>query len=130
MQLNHAFGIHVIITTHSPFLLSDIPLENILSLEDGEPKKMELRNTFCANVYDLLNNPFFMHQFIGDFASEKLDQLIEEVNKDGDLDETSYENLLAKVEMIGDDFIHDRLMDKLAERYSRLALLRYRERQL
>ena len=71
-----------------------------------------------------------MHQFIGDFASEKLDQLIEEVNQDGDLDETSYEKLLAKVEMIGDDFIHDRLMDKLAERYSRLALLRYRERQL
>lgn len=130
MQLNHAFGIHVIITTHSPFLLSDIPLENILSLDDGEPKKMALRNTFCANVYDLLNNPFFMQQFIGDFASEKLDKLVEEVNQEGGLDEAAYENLKAKVEMIGDDFVHDRLLEKLSERYSKLAILRNREREL
>lgn len=130
MQLNRAFGIHIIITTHSPFLLSDIPLANILSLEDGKPKKMELRNTFCANVYDLLNNPFFMHQFIGDFASEKLDKLIEEVNQEGGLDEVVYDSLKAKVEMIGDDFIHERLLEKLAERYSKLAILRNREREL
>ena len=130
MQLNHAFGIHVIITTHSPFLLSDIPLDNILSLDDGYPKKMALRNTFCANVYDLLNNPFFMQQFIGDFASEKLDRLVEEVNKEGALDDTAYVSLKDRVEMIGDDFIHDRLLEKLAERYSKLAMLRNREREL
>lgn len=130
MQLNQRFGIHVIITTHSPFLLSDIPIDNILSLENGEPKKMNLRNTFCANVYDLLNNPFFMDQFIGDFASDKLDNLIEEVNKDGVLDKATYEELYARAEMIGDDFIHDQLMDQLALRYSRIEQLRNRERQL
>ena len=130
MGLNHAFGIHVIITTHSPFLLSDIPLDNILSLENGKPKKMELRNTFCANVYDLLNNPFFMHQFMGDFASEKLDRLIADVNRDGELDGASYKELMDRVEMIGDDFIHDQLLSRLAIRYSRVAQLRNREREL
>ena len=130
MELNQKFGIHVIITTHSPFLLSDIPLDNILSLEDGKPKKMELRNTFCANVYDLLNNPFFMHQFMGDLASEKLDRLIVDVNQEGDLDDATYKALVDRVEMIGDDFIHDQLLAKLALRYSRVAQLRNREREL
>lgn len=130
MQLNHAFGIHIIITTHSPFLLSDMPLANILSLEDGKPKIMGMRNTFCANVYDLLNNPFFMHQFIGDFASERLDQLIVEVNRENELDESEYDRLVTKVELIGDNFIHDRLLEKLAERYSKVAQLRNREREL
>lgn len=130
MDLNHRFGIHIIITTHSPFLLSDIPLDNILSLEDGKPKKIELRNTFCANVYDLLNNPFFMHQFMGDLASEKLDRLIEDVNQEGDLDEASYKRLANRVEMIGDDFIHDHLLAKLAMRYSRIEQLRNQEREL
>lgn len=130
MQLNRGIGIHVIITTHSPFLLSDIPLANILSLEDGESKNMSLRNTFCANVYDLLNNPFFMHQFMGDFASGKLDKLIEEVNQEGPLEEAEYKKLAARVEMIGDDFIHDCLLENLAKRYSRLAILRNREREL
>lgn len=130
MGLNQNFGIHVIITTHSPFLLSDIPLDNILSIEDGKPKKMVLRNTFGANVYDLLNNPFFMHQFMGDLASEKLDRLIEDVNQEGALDEDSYKALVDRVEMIGDDFIHDQLLAKLAKRFSRMAQLRNREREL
>ena len=130
MGLNHAFGIHVIITTHSPFLLSDIPLDNILSLENGKPKKMELRNTFCANVYDLLNNPFFMNQFIGDFASDKLDGLIEDVNRDGILDKATYDKLYARVEMIGDDFIYEQLMEQLALRCPRIEQLKNRERQL
>ena len=71
-----------------------------------------------------------MNQFIGDLASEKLDQLIEEVNKDGDLDEASYKVLVDKVELIGDDFIHDLLLSKLAMKYSRAAQLRNREREL
>lgn len=130
MGLNNRFGIHIIITTHSPFLLSDIPLDNILSLEDGKPKKLELRNTFCANVYDLLNNPFFMHQFMGDLASDKLDRLIEDVNQIDSLDEASYKALVDRVEMIGDDFIHDQLLVRLAMRFSRAAQLRNREREL
>lgn len=130
MRLNHAFGIHIIMTTHSPFLLSDIPLCNILSLEDGMPRKMELRNTFCANVYDLLNNPFFMHQFIGDFASDKLDDLIVDVNNNDPLGENAYNALLARVEMIGDDFIHEQLLKRLAFRNSRMAQLKNREREL
>lgn len=130
MRLNHGMGIHIIITTHSPFILSDIPLSNILSLEKGKPKKMELRNTFCANVYDLLNNPFFMHQFIGDFASDKLDDLIVDVNNNDPLGENAYNALLARVEMIGDDFIHEQLLKRLAFRYSKIAQLKNREREL
>ena len=71
-----------------------------------------------------------MHQFIGDFASEKLDRLIEEVNQAGVLDEESYKELAARVDMIGDDFIHDQLLSRLAMRYSRVAQLRNREREL
>ena len=71
-----------------------------------------------------------MDQFIGVFASDKLDNLIEEVNKDGVLDKATYEELYARAEMIGDDFIHDQLMDQLALRYSRIEQLRNRERQL
>lgn len=130
MKLNDYFDINILVTTHSPFLLSDIPLANILSLEKGESKKMDLRNTFCANVYDLLNNPFFMNQFIGDFASEKLDQIVEEVNRDEPLDVSEYANLVSRVDMIGDDFIHNLLLEKLSSRFSRLEQLKSKKRQL
>lgn len=130
MGLNHIFGIHVVLTTHSPFLLSDIPLANILSLESGFPKQLSLRNTFCANVYDLLNNPFFMHQFIGDFASEQLDKLIKDINKKCILNASEYQQLKERVEMIGDDFIYGQLLRMLAQRFSKIEQLNNRKRVL
>ena len=67
---------------------------------------------------------------MGDLASEKLDRLIVDVNQEGDLDDATYKALVDRVEMIGDDFIHDQLLAKLALRYSRVAQLRNREREL
>lgn len=130
MGLNKKTGIHVIFTTHSPFLLSDIPKVNILSLENGYPKPLSMHDTFCANVYDLLRSPFFMKEYIGEFAADKLDKLVEDVNhKNIDNDEV-YHRLYDRVDQIGDDFIRNRLHSQLAERYSPLAKLRDEERQL
>ena len=130
MRLNKKFGMHVIFTTHSPFLLSDIPKVNILSLENGEPKPLAMHNTFCANVYDLLRSPFFMKEYIGEFAAEKLDQLVEDVNNKNIDSEEAYRHLYERIDQIGDDFIRNRLHSQLAERYSPLAKLRSEERQL
>ena len=130
MGLNKKFGMHVIFTTHSPFLLSDIPKVNILSLENGEPKPLAMHDTFCANVYDLLRSPFFMKEYIGEFAADKLDMLVEDVNHMNIDNDEVYHRLYERVDQIGDDFIRNRLHSQLAERYSPLAKLRDEERQL
>ena len=130
MGLNKEFGIHVIFTTHSPFLLSDIPKVNILSLENGDAKPLAMHNTFCANVYDLLRSPFFMREYIGEFAAGKLDKLIDDVNRIDIADEGVYHSLWNRIEQIGDDFIRNKLHSQLAERYNPLVLLRNEERLL
>lgn len=64
------------IVTHSPFVLSDIPTSNILALEDGMQSKTELQ-TFGANIYDMLNTSFFLHNStIGDFAQWLIGRII------------------------------------------------------
>lgn len=67
-------SINIIVVTHSPFLLSDIPETNILFLGDEEQK--EKQRTFGANIYDLLKSSFFMKSAIGDFAQYKLNGLL------------------------------------------------------
>lgn len=67
---------NVMIVTHSPFILSDIPLKQILFLENGESKDKKL-NTFGGNVGDMLYDSFFMKSTIGDFAEGKLKRLLE-----------------------------------------------------
>ena len=123
MKLNEHFDINILLTTHSPFVLSDIPTANLLCLEKGEPKKGDevLKQTFCANVYDLLSNHFFMKQFIGDFAAKKLDEWVEEVKvfRDKAVGNNRAENsklakaLFEKLSKVGDTFIRENLMQNL-----------------
>lgn len=67
-------SINIIIVTHSPFLLSDIPETNILFL--GNEEQEANQKTFGANIYDLLKNGFFMESAIGGFAEQKLNDLM------------------------------------------------------
>lgn len=65
---------HLLIVTHSPFILSDIPQSNILYLQNGKQIKsndMDV-NPFGANVNDVLAQSFFLNKgFVGDFAKKK-----------------------------------------------------------
>ena len=76
-ELNKVFSFNIILTTHSPFILSDIPACNILALKDGIPdNSFKNERTFAANIYDILGNNFFMETFIGEFASDEIDRII------------------------------------------------------
>jgi predicted ATP-binding protein involved in virulence len=115
LAIFHVYNVNIILATHSPFVLSDIPASNILCLEDGkaiEPKQKI--SSFCANVYDILNNQFFMDRFVGDFANNKLDELIEAVNKKKKSAQ-EIERLKCEAERIGDSFVRKLLLNKLAE---------------
>lgn len=132
MEMNKYFNINILLTTHSPFILSDIPTENLLCLKDGKPDegKGVLNKTFCANVYDLLNNHFFMHQYVGDFAAKKLDVIVDRINQ-GELTMGEFHKLEKDIEMIGDEFISASLLEQLQEhKPNRLDELHEKEKQM
>ncbi|HDX9652509.1 TPA: ATP-binding cassette domain-containing protein [Bacillus wiedmannii] len=80
-------NIHIILTTHSPFILSDLPSNNVIFLKKdtsnniGTVKNLEGNQlTFAANIHDLLTNSFFMHGgLVGKFAQNKINNLIDEI---------------------------------------------------
>ena len=78
VHFNNLKGIHIMMATHSPFLLSDIPSFNVLGL--GEEGK-SLGNTFGANIMDLLGNTFFMDASIGDIARDEISKIIDLHNR-------------------------------------------------
>ena len=67
-------SINIMIVTHSPFILSDIPESNVLYL--GKEESSEVGNTFGANIYDLLRDSFFLTSDIGELAHSKIDEMI------------------------------------------------------
>jgi len=76
---------HFVITTHSPFLISDIPSQNIIFLntdENGNCKVVdglkEKKETFGANIHTLLSDSFFMEDgLMGEFATSRINEIIE-----------------------------------------------------
>ena len=93
-NLDKIEGINIVFVTHSPFILSDIPNDNILRLKDGKPQPYEkLEKTFGANIHDLLANDFFMEEgFMGDWAKEKINETIYFIN---------YSRLRFEIEIMG-----------------------------
>jgi predicted ATP-binding protein involved in virulence len=70
--------INFYISSHSPFILSDLAKENIIFLEKGKqvyPFEDE-KQTFGANIHTLLSHGFFMDEkgLMGEFAKEKINQ--------------------------------------------------------
>ena len=72
---NFIRGINILIATHSPFVLSDVPLSNTLYLDDGKVVKKN-KETFCGNVHEILGENFFLDYSIGDVARKNVEDII------------------------------------------------------
>lgn len=71
-------SLNICFVTHSPFVLSDIPAQNILALKKnlGDTEKISL-STFGANIHEMLRNSFFLKNgSIGEYASYVIEQII------------------------------------------------------
>lgn len=78
LHLEHIEGVNIIMVTHSPFVLSDLPRSNVLAIvDDGKLAK----ETFCANIHEMLGNSFFMDYTVGDLAREQVEEIMGLYNK-------------------------------------------------
>lgn len=77
-------NIQIILTTHSPILLSDIPGDNVIYLNKDNKHNQKLK-TFGSNIYNLYRHGFFLSGsnfgILGDFATGKLKQIEEIIFK-------------------------------------------------
>lgn len=86
--------IQVILTTHSPLMLGDLPSGNVIYLKKEKTKKhldeacqeddyitivddARKVNTFGQNLYTILNDGFYMESTIGEFAHQKIKEVID-----------------------------------------------------
>lgn len=105
-------SLNIILTTHSPFILSDIPSSNILYLKDGKQQANDsFVNPFGANISDILRQSFFLENgFMGKFAQRKIQDLIcFLINDDGK--RNGYDMSLADnlIKTIGDPLLQKHL---------------------
>lgn len=86
--------LQIIITTHDPLTLSDLPINNVVFLYKDEgfcrimsnDDQNKIQKTFGANITDLLAHSFFVEDgLIGDFSKSKIKEVIEWINESKNL---------------------------------------------
>lgn len=114
ITFNHIKRINITFVTHSPFILSDIPLCNVLFLKNGKPAYTQMQeNTFGANIHGLLKNGFFLPSLpIGEFAYQKINLLFECLNgyKLDSRDKKQKEWFYSCIMRVGEPYLREQLM--------------------
>ena len=140
IQCFKEYNVHFIITSHSSFLLSDIPKQNIIFLDTYKKEDKEVKNkeqkignckvlnhgdalskkqTFGANIHTLLTDSFFMEGgLMGEFAKQKINEIIENLkDKEYTYTEKEKTNVLLTIESIGEPFLKSKLLDMYNRRF-------------
>lgn len=119
-------NLQIIIATHSPIILSDIPRQSTVFLRRSKHgitivDDDLINETFGANVYRIYKNAFFLDSYMGDFVRGKIESILGDVRK---LQEKKKENpninllveineLSQRVALLGDSLIKDEIMKKM-----------------
>ena len=117
----------VVITTHSPILLSDIPscCCNFLKRDNDTTTNLrgEIEETFASNVFETYRNSFFLEKgMIGKYAETRL-KALEEKCKNGD------PTAEAEIKLIGDQRLQQYFISLLAKS-DKDAAIRYHQEQI
>jgi ABC-type multidrug transport system ATPase subunit len=102
-------SLQIILITHSPFVLSDIPCNNVLYLKDGKSFNEERTESFGANIFELLRDNFYLNDGpIGVHSYNTLKEMFKLLNKKriNNSDFTSVKNM---TQYIGEPFLKQEL---------------------
>lgn len=115
--------VQIIASSHSPFLVSDLPKSMINFLDrdsDGNcivvDGLLELKQTFGANIHTLYSDAFFMRNtLMGDFAKEKLNRLINVVSKEKEFNSEfpDWDTVQKHIDIIGEPILKGLLQRQL-----------------
>lgn len=131
-----AANIQIILTTNSPFILSDIRSEDVSYL----PESISQQLTLGQNIHTLLKHNFFMKSTIGEFAKNIIEFIILELSKLEDSnfkkisehvntkfntttdEETVYDYLQNVINSIGEEIYRNKMLDMLNQSFKKTGL--------
>ena len=95
--------VQIVMTTHSPLLLSDIPDYNVTYVDTMSIKEVT-KKTFANNINGLFLDSFFLDSdgVIGEYAKTKVNELADELEQKGSYVDNSASKLF---DLIGDEYL-------------------------
>lgn|GEM_PF-2396509 len=117
-------NIQVVLSTHSPFILSELPFNCLILLKKDDLGNVVVQNelenipaTLGANIHDLFSHSFFLSDgLIGEYAKEKINEVANNLlknNVNASLDQDYIEKF---INQIGEPIIKAKLIELYNQR--------------
>jgi hypothetical protein len=115
LQFKEESYFYLLFSTHSPFLVSDLPKETIKLL--GKSGANYPIKSLGANIYETLSAPFFLNNgFIGDHIKSKIELLLSDINQKK-INSERFESYQKLINAIDDELIKGQLSQMLRRAY-------------
>lgn len=112
-------NIQIILSSHTPFIVGDLPEKNIIFLNQNNQSN-QLTKTFGSNIYDLFKDNFLLESCFGEFSKKKIKKVIDLLSKDKE-DNYNIEEIeknIAEIEFIIDSIGEPLIKNRLEKMYS------------
>ena len=104
-------------------MVSDLPSDNVIFLKKDEDsgecivEKRSDKKTFASNIHNLFADGFFMKSTIGEFAREKIIEVINILNsKEKSISSEDRKYINSIIDIIGEPIIAGKLKNMLAQK--------------
>ncbi|SEO81037.1 AAA family ATPase [Mucilaginibacter sp. OK283] len=120
----HNNKVQLVLSTHSPFIVSDLPKQNLIFLKKNSighcvvsPNEIHTE-TFAANIHELFTNSFFLADgLMGEYARKYLNDLIEDIKMEDNISLERYEFYYKnRIAIIGEQFLKSKIIELIAQR--------------
>ena len=111
--------LQVILTTHSPLLLGDIPSNNVTYLRQGDRNLNDNNlNSFGQNIHNILKDSFFLESTIGAFATDKINKAakkLRDMRDKGNLTQNELSECKEIIDLLAPGVIKSKLIELYEE---------------
>lgn len=136
-------NIQIVISSHSPFIVTDVLPENVygIDIENGKRIIVNNKETYATNIYYLLMDSFMLENTFGEYSHKQIKKIMELLNDSGEIDTEQMEWIRKIIDRIGEKTVkkkvfelyyeHDdfksRLVEELASETNHTKLIRIKE---
>lgn len=135
-SINNEMTYQFIISTHSPFMLSDVPKEAITCIDIVDHHRIvsQAKTSFASNYYDIIKDTFFLKDSVGTFAKRKINEIIEEINNlNSNTNQETITKLNNLINIIDDPYLKNTLslqLNKKIAKFNQKTALALEKQQL
>lgn len=117
--LSYNTNLQIILTTHSPFVVSDIPKEHITCINVTDDLRRIVKKAdfgLMGNLYDIVKNDFFLDSPVGEFAKHFFTATVKRINDWKEYDKKEIGRIDSLIKSIDEPVIRSRLQECLNDK--------------